>query len=128
MVLMLCLDLVEVDAHLGHGIRNVLCPNLDFLEVLTEIQVCGSNLVSNLLAVHFTIAKQRDHIDTLRRSQMDPLKRRIQNRRAVNVLDGVPLHPPLLKRGNPVVVVARIFLDGNHHESASNNETWEETC
>lgn len=53
---------------------------------------------------------------------MDPLDRTIQNGRTINVLDGMPFHTPLLKRGDPVVVVARMFLDviAIHRLSASN--------
>lgn len=113
MVLVLFLDFLEIDAHLGHGVRNVVSPNFQFLEVLSEKKVGGTDFLSDLLAVHVSITKQWDHVDALRRGQMDPLKRSIQYRWAVGVLDGVPFHSPLLERLNPVVVVSGMFLNVN---------------
>lgn len=129
MVLVLFLNFVQVDAQLGHCTCDVLSPDFHLVKVLTEIKVGGTDLLRNLLAVHVAITEQWDHVETLRRGEMDPLERTIQDGGAVSVLDCMPTDTPFLKRCDPVVVVASVFLDGvDHYQSASNRNQGKNKC
>jgi len=61
--------------------------------------------------MHAAIAKEGDHIDALWDGEMEPLEGIVELGRTIRALDGMPFYPPLLEGGNPVVVVAGVFVD-----------------
>lgn len=105
LVMGLVLVFVQVDGQLGHGPCNVLGPDLNLVKVLAVIQVRSTNIPGNLVKMHAI------HVEALGWRHVDPLHGSIQSRGAVDVLEGVPSHPPLPEGGNPVVVVAGVLLD-----------------